>query len=173
MSKISITQGCDSFFCVYTYLKYAWIISWKATANGIESEMPMVSGDGPRDDPMPPIAVRNSKLPILSARFIAGDGLMRPRAAATEGTITISERREGGLGIAILLADVGVGICRLFDFERVAEAGAEALTSPNSENISPKSAYLRKNLPSYKEEPITISKCISPRVIRHGECRTL
>lgn len=147
-----------AFFGIYTYLKYACIISWNATANGIVSEMPMVSGDGPRDDPIPPIAVRNSKLPILSARFIAGDGLMRPRAAATEGAITISERREGGLGIAILLADVGVGICRLFDFERVAEAGAEALTSPNSENISPKSAYLRKILFIYKGAPIAIGQ---------------
>lgn len=48
-------------------------------------------------------AVRNSKLPTLSARDMV-DGLTRPRPTA------VSERRDGGLGIAILLADVGVGI---------------------------------------------------------------
>lgn len=68
--------------------------------------MPIVSGDGPRDDPMPMLAVRNSKLPTLSAREIV-DGLMRPRTAA-------SDRLDGGLGMAMLLvvppADVGVGI---------------------------------------------------------------
>ena len=97
--------------------------------------MPMVSGDGPREEPMPPMAVRNSKLFTLSARFI-GDG--RPAAA----TAAISERLDGGRGIAMLLADVGVGICRLLDFVSVAEAGADELTSPSSEKISPKSAYL-------------------------------
>lgn len=96
--------------------------------------MPMVRGDGPLDDPMPILAVRNSKLPTLSARDIV-DGLIRPRTAA-------SERLDGGRGIAMLLADVGVGICRP-DFVRFADAGAEALISPTSENMSPKSAYLR------------------------------
>ena len=63
-------------------------------------------------------------------------------ADALAAAATISERLEGGLGMAMLLADVGVGICRLFDLDSVAEAGAEALTSPSSENMSPKSAYL-------------------------------
>lgn len=108
------------------------------------SDMPIVNGEGPRDEPIPPIAVRNSKEPILSARFMAfiGAGLMRPLAPAT----TISERLEGGRGMAMLLLvpvpDVGVGICRLCVFVRFAEAGAEMLTSPNSEKISPRSAYL-------------------------------
>lgn len=101
--------------------------------------MPIVSGEGPREEPILPIAERNSRLPILSARFI-GDGLFRPRRPCVALATTISERRDGGRGIAILLADVGVGIWRLFDLDSVAEAGAEALTSPSSENISPKSA---------------------------------
>lgn len=95
--------------------------------------MPIVRGDGPLDDPIPMLAVRNSKLPTLSARDIV-DGLTRPRTA-------VSDRLDGGRGIAILLPDVGVGICRP-DLLRVADAGAEALISPTSENISPKSAYL-------------------------------
>lgn len=95
--------------------------------------MPMVSGDGPRDEPN---AVRNSRLPTLSARDIDEfDGLTRPRAAAA------SERRDGGRGIAMLLAEVGVGICRLILF-MVADAGADTLKSPISENMSPKSVYL-------------------------------
>lgn len=80
------------------------------------------------------LAVRNSRLPTLSARDIV-DGLTRPRTAA-------SERRDGGRGIAILLPEVGVGICRP-DLLRLADAGAEALISPTSENMSPKSAYLK------------------------------
>lgn len=64
--------------------------------------MPIVSGEGPRDDPIPHVAVRNSKLLMLSARFIE-EGLIRPRPGA------ISERRDGGRGIAIV-AEVGVGI---------------------------------------------------------------
>lgn len=95
--------------------------------------MPMVNGDGPRDEPKPMLAVRNSKLPTLSARDIF-DGLIRPRPV-------VSDRREGGRGIAMLLADVGVGICRFNLFE-VAEGGADTLISPISENISPKSVYL-------------------------------
>lgn len=78
------------------------MISWNATANGIVSVIPMVNGDGPRDEPKPMLAVLNSKLPTLSARDIL-DGLVRPRPIA-------SERRDGGRGMAILLTDVGVGI---------------------------------------------------------------
>lgn len=80
------------------------------------------------------LAVRNSKLPTLSAREIL-DGLVRPRPKA-------SERRDGGRGIAILLADVGVGICRVLNLLKFADAGADELISPISENMSPKSAYL-------------------------------
>lgn len=98
--------------------------------------MPIVSGDGPRDEPKPMLAVRNSRLPTLSARDIL-DGLTRPRPV-------VSERRDGGRGIAMLFADVGVGICRLFSLFDVAEAGADWLISPISENISPKSVYLCK-----------------------------
>lgn len=82
------------------------------------------------------LAVRNSKLPTLSAREIVV-GLMRPRTLA-------SDRRDGGRGIAMLLADVGVGICRLLILLRLAEAGADALISPISEKMSPKSAYLKR-----------------------------
>ena len=53
------------------------MISWKAMAKGIVSLIPIVKGEGPRDDPIP-AAVRNSKLPTLSARAIAG--LTLPRA---------------------------------------------------------------------------------------------
>lgn len=67
------------------------------------SLLPIVNGDGPRDDPIPMLAVRNSRLPTLSALDIV-DGLIRPR------TVAVSDRRDGGLGIAILLDDVGVGI---------------------------------------------------------------
>lgn len=72
----------------------------------------MVKGEGPLEELMPPMAVRNSKEPILSALLIGliGAGLIRPLAPTN-----ISDRLEGGLGIAILLpvADVGVGICRV------------------------------------------------------------
>lgn len=96
--------------------------------------MPMVSGDGPRDEPN---AVRNSKLPTLSALDIDElDGLTRPRPAA-------SERRDGGRGIAILLAEVGVGTCRLI-LLMLAEVGADTLKSPISEKISPRSVYLNR-----------------------------
>ena len=86
-----------------TYLKKAWMISWKAIANGIVSLIPIVKGDGPREpSPTPTPAVLNSKLPTLSARAIVA-GLILPRIC--------SERREGGRGMAILLPpDVGVGI---------------------------------------------------------------
>lgn len=95
--------------------------------------MPMVSGDGPRDEPN---AVRNSKLPTLSALDIDEfDGLVRPRPA-------VSERRDGGRGIAMLLPEVGVGICRL-SLLTFAEGGADTLKSPISEKMSPRSAYLQ------------------------------
>lgn len=75
------------------------------------SEIPIVKGEGPLEELMPPITVRNSKDPILSARLmgLVGAGLIRPLAPTN-----ISDRLEGGLGIAILLpvVDVGVGICR-------------------------------------------------------------
>lgn len=110
------------------------MISCKATASGIVSVTPIVNGDGPLDDPKPMLAVLNSKLPTLSAREIL-DGLVRLRPNA-------SERLDGGRGIAILLAVVGVGICRLLNLPKFADVGAEKLISPISENISPKSAYL-------------------------------
>ena len=78
------------------------------------------------------LAVLNSKLPTLSALDIV-DGLTRPRTEAA------SERLDGGLGIAILLSDVGVGIWRLLNLVKLADAGAEELISPTSENISPTS----------------------------------
>lgn len=99
--------------------------------------MPMVNGDGPREEPNAILAVRNSKLPTLSARGIVV-GLMRPRTLA-------SDRLDGGRGIAMLLPDVGVGICRLLILLRLAETGADALISPISEKMSPKSAYLNLN----------------------------
>lgn len=96
--------------------------------------MPMVNGDGPRDEPKPMLAVRNSRLPTLSALAIGVVlGLIRPRTP-------VSERRDGGRGMAMLLADVGVGICRLLIFEKFADAGADELMSPISEKMSPKSA---------------------------------
>lgn len=84
--------------------------------------MPMVSGDGPREEPNPMLAVLNSKLPMLSAREMF-DGETLPRLAAE--IIEASDRRDGGLGIAILLADVGVGICRLLILLKFADAGAD------------------------------------------------
>lgn len=71
----------------------------------------MVSGDGPRDDPNPMLAVLNSKLPTLSARDIL-DGLTRPRP------VVVSDRRDGGRGIAMLFAEVGVGILSAIHFIR-------------------------------------------------------
>lgn len=55
------------------------MISWKATAKGIVSDMPIVNGEGPLDDPIPTLGLRNSKLPTLSARAICDAGLIRPR----------------------------------------------------------------------------------------------
>lgn len=56
-----------------------------------------------------------------------------------------SDLLDGGRGIAMLLPDVGVGIWRLLSFVKLADAGAEELKSPNSENISPNSPYLLWN----------------------------
>lgn len=118
------------------------MISWNATANGIVSEIPIVNGEGPLEELILPIAVRNSKDPILSARLmeLMGAGLTRPLAPTN-----ISDLLDGGRGIAILplVPDVGVGIWRPWVLLRFAEAGADELTSPNSENISPRSAYLK------------------------------
>lgn len=122
-----------------THLKYAWIISWKATASGIESFIPIVRGDGPLDDPIPTTCVLNSILPTLSALDMF-DGLVLPILMAA------SDLLDGGLGMAILLPEVGVGICRLFALPKVADAGADKLISPISENISPRSAYLDDEL---------------------------
>jgi hypothetical protein len=74
------------------------MISWKAMASGITSLIPMVSGDGPRL-PSPTPAVLNSKLLTLSARAMAGE---------TRPALICSDRRDGGLGIAIELLGVGI-----------------------------------------------------------------
>lgn len=66
------------------------MISWKATANGIVSAIPIVKGDGPLDIPTETLAVRNSKLPTLSVLDIVA-GLMCPRAWPS--------RLDGGRGI--------------------------------------------------------------------------
>lgn len=96
------------------------------------SLIPIVNGDGPRE-PSPTPAVRNSRLPTLSARaIVAGD---------TRPARICSERRDGGRGMAMELPDVGVGIWRLFNLLKFADPGADALISPTSENISPRSAY--------------------------------
>lgn len=112
--------------------------------------MPIVNGDGPRDDPIPMLAVRNSRLPTLSAREMV-DGLMRPRTA-------ISERRDGGRGMAILLADVGVGIWRP---GCLADDGADR--SPTSEKISPRSAYLKGG----RERETSVYYLVEPHLYWH------
>jgi len=48
------------------------MISWKATAIGIGSAMPIVRGEGPLE-PIPRPTLLDSKLPMLSVRDIAGD----------------------------------------------------------------------------------------------------
>lgn len=98
-------------------------------ASGMVSLIPMVSGEGPRD-PSPTPAVRNSKLPTLSARaIVAGD---------TRPARICSDRLEGGRGMAIEL--LGVGICRWSLLMLAADAGADEM-SPTSEKMSPRSAY--------------------------------
>lgn len=57
-------------------------------ASGIVSDIPMVSGLGPRDDPTGidvVLKVAEDKLPALSVRFIAfdGAGLLRPAGLGT------------------------------------------------------------------------------------------
>lgn len=88
------------------------MISWKATAIGMASITPIVKGEGPLEVPKPQIPLRNSKEPTLSARLtlLSDVGLIQLLLAP----IIISERLDGGLGMAIVLpaADVGVGICR-------------------------------------------------------------
>lgn len=77
------------------------------------SVTPIDKGEGPLEVPRPHIPLRNSKEPTLSARFtlVKGVGLIQLLLAP----IIISDRLDGGLGIAIVLPapDVGVGICRL------------------------------------------------------------
>lgn len=80
-------------------LKYECTISWKATANGIVSAIPMVKGDGPLETPTGTHAVRNSKLFILSARLMLFCVIF-----------DASDRREGGRGID-MNPEVGVGVC--------------------------------------------------------------
>lgn len=85
------------------------------------SARPIVSGDGPRDEPTPTPAVRNSKLATLSARdIVAGDIL--PRGDGP------SPRRDGGLGITIDPVGVEDADCL---------GGKAGVISPTSENKSP------------------------------------
>lgn len=51
------------------------MVSVKATARGTVSDMPMVSGLGPREEPMGMEVVLNVTLPLLSDREIIGIGL--------------------------------------------------------------------------------------------------
>jgi len=76
----------------------------------------------------------------------AGDILPRPGAVpvAAGPMAIISERRDGGRGMAMLPpadAEVGVGICLPGGLPSVADDGADMLMSPSSEKISPRSAY--------------------------------
>jgi len=85
------------------------------------SARPIVSGDGPREEPTPTPAVRNSRLATLSARdIVAGD--IRPRG---EGP---SPLRDGGLGITIEPVGVEDADCL---------GGNAGVMSPTSENKSP------------------------------------
>jgi hypothetical protein len=60
---------------------------------------------------------------------------------ALDSLPAISDLLDGGRGIAILLPpDVGVGICLLVNLDKLADGGAEALISPTSEKMSPRSA---------------------------------
>lgn len=121
--------------------KYEWTISWKATARGIVSARPMVSGDGPREDPTPTPAVRNSKLATLSAReIVAGD--IRPR-------VVPSPRREGGRGIAI--EPVGVEDTDCF-------GGKAGVMSPTSENRSPSAKKRNKPFLFFNRKALMIHR---------------
>lgn len=85
------------------------------------SARPIVSGDGPREEPTPTPAVRNSRLATLSARdIVAGDIL--PRGDGP------SPRRDGGLGITIDPVGVEDADCL---------GGKAGVISPTSENKSP------------------------------------
>lgn len=90
--------------------------------------MPMVKGDGPRE-PSPTPAVRNSRLPTLSALAIV--------AGETRPALICSERRDGGRGMAIEL--FGVGTCR-WSLATLADVGVADEMSPTSEKMSPRSA---------------------------------
>lgn len=114
-------------------LKLACTISWNATASGIVSAMPIVSGEGPRDPIrwLPPRLL--SRLPILSVLDMAGDGEPVFRWPRPSG-----RGRDGGLEIVA----VGVGVLRrccapAVDFGIAVAAGC---MSPISANRSPKSA---------------------------------
>lgn len=86
------------------------------------SARPIVNGDGPRDEPTPTPAVRNSRLATLSARdIVAGDIL--PRG---EGP---SPLRDGGLGMTIDPVGVEDADCL--------GGNAGVVMSPTSENKSP------------------------------------
>lgn len=85
------------------------------------SAKPIVSGDGPREEPTPTPAVRNSRLATLSARdIVAGDILPRD-----EGP---SPLRDGGLGMIIDPVGVEDADCL---------GGNAGVMSPTSENKSP------------------------------------
>ncbi|KYM88643.1 hypothetical protein ALC53_03127 [Atta colombica] len=91
------------------------------------SARPIVSGDGPREDPTPTPAVRNSRLATLSARdIVAGDIL--PRGDGP------SPRRDGGLGITIDPVGVEDADCL---------GGKAGVMSPTSENKSPSKKKLQ------------------------------
>lgn len=80
-----------------------------------------MSGDGPREEPTPTPAVRNSRLATLSARdIVAGDILPRD-----EGP---SPLRDGGLGMTIEPVGVEDADCL---------GGNAGVMSPTSENKSP------------------------------------
>lgn len=96
------------------------------------SDMPIVKGEGPLDDPTSTPAVRNSRLPTLSALEI-GLGEMRPREAET------SPLREGGRGMTIPL-EGRVGVWR-----EAFVASVGWFISPSSENKSPKSTKIKIN----------------------------
>lgn len=85
------------------------------------SASPMVSGEGPLEEPTPTPAVRNSKLATLSALdIVAGDIL-----PLGEGP---SPRRDGGLGMIIDPVGVEDADCL---------GGKAGVMSPTSENKSP------------------------------------
>lgn len=99
------------------------MISWKATAKGIVSAIPIVNGDGPLDIPTETAAVLNSRLPTLSVLDMVA-GLICP--------LVWPSLLDGGLGI-----DMYPGCCVWWtDFCKFDGGGC---ISPTSENKSPKS----------------------------------